>query len=221
MRQLACLFGLLVVFLSVTAQAQTPEVETQSPSVPGVDLIWGVMIPMRDGIHLGATVYRPHDQRDLLPVLFEMHPYISAPWPEPAFYIAQHGYVFVIVESRGRGNSEGKFDPFFQDPQDGYDTVEWLAKQPWSNGKIAMWGGSYLGFNQWLTLREQPPHLVTIVPAAAAHMGVDFPAPDNILPSYNMQLLTLVSGRTGNNSLAFATQFWIEKFTEMYRQHLA
>lgn len=142
------LLPLLAVFLAFTAHAETRDAEAKSNTPPAVDLIWGVKIPMRDGVLLGATVYRPHDQRDPLPVLFEMHPYISAPWEEPAFYFARRGYVFVIVDSRGRGNSEGKFNPFFQDPPDGYDTVEWLAKQPWSNGKIAMWGGSYFGSNR-------------------------------------------------------------------------
>ena len=96
------------------------------------------------------------------------------------FIFALHGYVYAIVKSRGRGNSEGKFDFLFQEPQDGYDVVEWLAKQPWSNGKVAIWGGSYFGPGQWMTLRERPPHLVTIAPAAAAHVGVDFPALGNI-----------------------------------------
>ena len=218
--RLACLSRLLAVPLLLMARAQGSDVEAKPPTVPAMDLIWGVKIPMRDGVHLGATVYRPHDQRDPLPVLFEMHSYISAPWEEPGFYFARHGYVFVVVDSRGRGNSEGKFNPFFQDPPDGYDTVEWLAKQPWSNGKIAMWGGSYFGSNQWLTLRELPPHLVTITPAAAAHPRVDFTGRDNILSSTIMQWLTFVSGRTGNNGLFFATPFWTEKFTEMYRQHL-
>lgn len=124
------------------------------------------------------------------------------------------------MDSRGRGNSDGKFNFIFQEAQDGYDTVEWLAKQPWSNGKIAMWGGSYFGGDQWVTLREQPPHLATIVPAAAGHVGVELPAPGNIFSTGYIQYLTFVSGRTGNNNLFFASQFWIEKSTEMYRQHL-
>src|ERR1019366_8284837 len=118
----------------------------------------------------------PHDQREPLPVIVQLTPYVSAPWDDTyLFYFARRGYIFTLVEARGRGNSEGKFDPFFREPQDGYDTVEWLAKQSWSNGKIAMWGGSYGGFDQWLTLREQPPHLVAIFPVASAYVGGDFP----------------------------------------------
>jgi hypothetical protein len=186
-----------------------------------MDLLWGVKIPMRDGVHLNATIYRPHDAGNPLPVLFELTPYPSAPWDDLPFYFARHGYVFVVVDSRGRGNSEGTFKPFFQEPQDGYDTVEWLAKQPWSNGKIGMWGGSYFGFDQWMTLREGAPHLATIVPAAAAHAGVDFPMFHNIAYPYVIQWLTFTSGVTGNNSLFFESPFWIDKFTTMYRQHLA
>ena len=88
----------------------------------------GVKIPLRDGVHLNATVYRPHDQKEPLPVLVELTPYVSAPWDNIPFYYARHGYVFALVESRGRGNSEGKFNPLFQEPQDSYDVVEWLAK---------------------------------------------------------------------------------------------
>jgi len=203
-----------LLLLAISAFAEVPK--TPQP----VDLMWGVKIPMRDGVRLSATVYRPHRQKDPLPVIFELTPYISDTYHERGYYFAQHGYVFAIVDVRGRGNSEGKFEPFFHDAQDGYDVVEWLAKQPWSNGKIAMWGGSYAGFDQWMTLREQPPHLATIVPAAAAHIGVDFPAFHNIFPSYIIQWLTFTSGVTGNGNLFGEFSFWNEKFGEMYRQHL-
>ena len=66
------------------------------------------------------------------------------------------------------------------EPNDGHDVVEWLAKQPFCDGKVAMWGGSYAGFDQWATAKEFPPHLTTIVPVAAAHPGLDYPSYNNI-----------------------------------------
>ena len=168
----------LLLVLSVTVCAQTSDKKSDLPKQ--IDLMWAVKIPMRDGVHLNATVYRRHGQKDPLPVIFELTPYISDSYHARAYYFAQHGYVFALVDVRGRGNSEGKFDPFFQEPHDGHDVVEWLAEQPWSNGKITMWGGSYAGFDQWMTLREAPEHLATIVPVASAHAGVDFPMFKNI-----------------------------------------
>ena len=188
-------------------------------SKDNVDLIWGVKIPMRDGIRLNATLYKPHDQKDPLSVIFELTPYISDSYHARAYYFAQHGYVFAIVDVRGRGNSEGIFDPSFQEPHDGHDVVEWLARQPWSNGKITMWGGSYAGFDQWMTLREAPEHLVTIVPVASAHMGVDFPMSKNIFYPYDMQWITYTSGVTGNGKLFEESSFWIAKYTDLYLQH--
>jgi putative CocE/NonD family hydrolase len=221
MRRFALLLSLLAIFLTAATQAQAPAPDaTAKPSAPAnVDLIWGVKIPMRDGVHLNATVYRPHDQKDPVPVIFELTPYISDSYHARAYYFAQHGYVFALVDVRGRGNSEGKFSPFFQEPQDGHDVVEWLARQPWSNGKVTMWGGSYAGFDQWMTLREAPEHLATIVPVASAYQGVDFPAPKNIFASYDIQWLTFTSGVTGNTNLFGESAFWISKFTEMYLQH--
>jgi putative CocE/NonD family hydrolase len=135
---------------------------------------------MRDGVRLNATVYRPHAPREPLPVIFELTPYVSDSYHGRAYYFAQHGYVFALMDVRGRGNSEGMFETFLQEPHDGHDVVEWLARQSWSNGKITMWGGSYAGFDQWMTLREAPEHLATIVPVASAHAGVDFPMFKNI-----------------------------------------
>lgn len=190
-----------------------------NPDEDSVDLIWGVKIPMRDGVRLNATVYRPHEQKEPVPVIFALTPYISDREHARGYYFAKHGYVFAIVDSRGRGNSEGKFEPVLHEPHDGHDIVEWLARQPWSNGKVAMWGLSYGGFDQWMTLREAPEHLATIVPVAAAHYGVDAPAPKNIFESYVVQWLTLTSGATFNENLFREPSFWISKFSEMYLQH--
>jgi putative CocE/NonD family hydrolase len=184
-----------------------------------VDLAWGIKVPLRDGVNLNATVYKPPGAGKL-PAVFTLTPYIADNYHDRALYFARHGYVFVLVDARGRGSSEGTFEPFVNEGRDGHDVVLWLAKQPWCDGKVAMWGGSYAGFNQWATLREFPAPLATIVPAAAAHFGVDFPAPANIFPSYIIRWLTLTSGKTPNQKLFGETSFWNQKYTELYRQHL-
>jgi hypothetical protein len=187
---------------------------------PQVDLFWSVKIPMRDGVKLDATVYRPHEQKTPLPVIFTLTPYIADSYLERATYFAKNGYVFALVDVRGRGNSEGRFEPFANEGRDGHDVVEWLARQPWCDGKVTMWGGSYAGFDQWSTLKEFPPHLKTIVPAAAAHAAVDFPFFHNVFGSYVMQWLTFTSGVTGNANLFGNSQFWTSKFTDLYMKHL-
>jgi len=192
-----------------------------SPAANGhIDFSWGVKIPMRDGIWLNATIYRPKDQVEPLPVVFTLTPYIGDSYHARATYFARHGYVFALIDCRGRGNSEGNFEPMVADGRDGHDIVEWLAQQPWSNGKITMWGGSYGGFDQWSTLKEFPPHLATIVPVASAFPTVDFPFSRNIYFSYNMQWLTFTSGSASNAQLFGDSSFWIEKFTQMYEKHL-
>lgn len=200
-------------------QAPKPEAEkAEAAQAHPIDLIWGFKIPMRDGVRLNGTVYKPAGQTEPLPVIFTLTPYISDTYHERAYYFSQHGYVFVLVDARGRGNSEGVFDPFAQEPHDGYDIVEFLAKQSWSNGKVTMWGGSYAGYDQWATLKELPPHLATVVPVASAHAGVDFPFFRGIWPSYVMQWLTDTSGHTPNSNLFGQSSFWIQKFTEMYKR---
>src|SRR5262245_61499142 len=120
-------------------QPHAPEsavkVETQ-PAEPAkdIDLIWGLKIPMRDALHLKGTVYKPHDQKEPLPVIFTLTPYVGDSYHKRAVYFAQNGYVFVLVDVRGRGNSEGKFEPFTNEDTDGHDVGEFLAAQPWSNG---------------------------------------------------------------------------------------
>lgn len=202
--------------LDIPAAAQAA---AQTSKVPkNVDFNWGIRIPMRDGIHLNATLYKPKSG-DPTPVIFTLTPYISDSYHARAYYFAQHGYAFVLVDCRGRGNSKGEFEPFINEGRDGFDIVEWLATQSWCNGSVTMWGGSYAGFDQWMTLKEFPPHLRTIVPAASAHAAVDFPFFKNIFFSYELQWLTFTSGVTGNANLFGEQAFWIEKFREMYLNH--
>jgi uncharacterized protein len=129
-----------------------------------------VGIPMRDGVKLFADIYRP-TAPGKYPVIVCRTPYSTERYPsayEAAVFFAQRGYVFVYQDVRGRHESEGKWEPFRNDIEDGFDTVEWAAAQPWSNGKIGMEGGSYLGHVQWRAAMAKPPHLVAIFPAVAA-----------------------------------------------------
>jgi hypothetical protein len=195
------------------AGAQQPDIE---PAKGEVDVIWAFKIPLRDGGQLNATVYRPHEQNEPLPVIFTLTPYISDRYQDRAHYFARHGYVYVLVDVRGRGNSGGEFNPFVQEGRDGYDVVEFLAQQPWSNGKVAMWGGSYAGYDQWATLRQHPPHLTTIVPAASVGPGLDFPFFNGVWYTYDIMWLTYVSGVTPNDQLFGNGEFWQSKFREVY-----
>ena len=185
-----------------------------------MDLIWGVKIPMRDGVKLSATIYKPRDMQEPLPVVFTLTPYISDTYHSRAMYLAQNGYVFALVDVRGRGNSEGQFVPWENEARDGYDIVEWLAQQPRSNGKVAIRGASYGGFDQWAALKEIPPHLKTIVPAAAVYPALDFPFLKNIFYHDQMRWLTFSSGVTLQSSLIDDFHFWAEKNRELYMKHL-
>jgi putative CocE/NonD family hydrolase len=207
---------------NVFAQTSSPT-PSPSPTSADYDLRWGVKIPMRDGVELNATLYLPKTADGSLPktpVIFTLTPYISDTYHARGAYFASHGYAFALVDVRGRGNSGGEFEPFVNDARDGHDLVEWFANQPFCDGKVAMWGGSYAGFDQWATAKELPPHLATIVPAAAAHPGLDYPATQNVDLAYDIQWYTFTSGRTGQQNLFGDQKFWRTKFLDAYKKHI-
>ena len=126
--------------------------------------------PMRDGVELATEVYLPAGDGPF-PVILQRTPYNRrAPSPgsncDAAIgrYFAERGYATLNQDSRGRYRSEGEFDAMRQEARDGYDAVEWAAARPWSNGRVGMVGGSYVGLTQWQAAVEQPPHLVAIAP---------------------------------------------------------
>ena len=110
-----------------------------------------VMVPMRDGTCLATDVFRP-DAPGRFPVLVNRGPYGKDSYVEnphhSVWYFPEHGYVVLSQDCRGRFESEGDYDPLFQESNDGWDTVEWAARQPWSNGRVATTGQSYLAATQ-------------------------------------------------------------------------
>src|SRR5438105_12122948 len=227
--KLSILPAVFLMTLATNVVAQTASIApspSPSPSKPPADydLRWSVKIPMRDKIELNATLYLPKTtdgSAPKTPVVFTLTPYISDSYHARAAYFASHGYVFALVDVRGRGNSAGEFEPFAQEPQDGHDVVEWLAQQPFCDGKVAMWGGSYAGFDQWATAKEFPSHLATIVPAAAARPPLDYPSLQNVGESYDVQWYTFTSGKASQQNLFGDSKFWRTKFLDAYKKHIA
>ena len=147
------------------------------PSQPrriGVDR--DVRVRMRDGVHLATDIYRPRRAgRD--PVILMRTPYGKDLEELSARFYARRGYVVAVQDVRGRFQSGGRWEPLVHEGRDGYDTIEWLAAQPWSNGRVGMAGWSYLAWVQWLAAAERPPHLATIVPVASptdAHYNLPY-----------------------------------------------
>ena len=124
-----------------------------------------VKVSMRDGIRLSTNIYRP-DAPDKFPVMLMRTPYGNGGKGNgDGHFYAQRGYVVIVQDTRGRYESEGLFDAFRHEASDGYDTQQWVGEQPWCNGKIGTFGGSYVGFTQWMPAPFQSPYLITMVPA--------------------------------------------------------
>lgn len=127
----------------------------------------GVAVKMRDGAVLRADIYRPKAEGKF-PVLLQRTPYNKAGALGLGLRAAERGYVVIVQDVRGRYTSEGDWYPFKHESQDGYDTVEWAAALPYANGKVGMWGASYVGATQLLAALAQPPHLAGVFPVVTA-----------------------------------------------------
>ena len=132
-----------------------------------ITIEFDVPAQMRDGVVLRANVYRPEGDGQW-PVLLTRLPY-GKDFPSGSSVmdpsqVARRGYVVIVQDTRGRSMSEGEWKPFVNEALDGYDTIEWAAKLPYSNGTVGMYGASYFGFTQWSAAVLQPPALKAMVP---------------------------------------------------------
>jgi putative CocE/NonD family hydrolase len=141
------------------------------PSLTASDIVSQYDVPMktRDGVTLYADIYRPKSS-DRFPVILMRTPYDkSVSWAvSPVFRMVLRGYAVILQDVRGRYTSEGEWYPFKHEQADGFDTVEWAAALPYSNGKVGMMGASYVGATQMLAAIAQPPHLTAIAPNMTA-----------------------------------------------------
>lgn len=172
-----------------------------------VKVMFDVRSPMRDGVELSSDIWLP-DAKGKFPLILIRTPYMKTmpqfDFPKLARFFADHGYAVAVQDARGRGDSDGQFGFFFQEGNDGYDTVEWMAAQPWSNGRVCTIGPSYLGTVQWLAAREKPPHLVCMASTAAAGDWLnEIPYIGGAwLQRWSLSFANLVSGRINQSNLA-------------------
>jgi putative CocE/NonD family hydrolase len=206
--------ALLVVLLAGVA---APSAAGDQPTGLPYRIDRCVRIPMRDGVMLGAVQYHPAGADTPLPVIATMTPYTADRFHDIGSYFARHGYIFVIVDSRGRGDSGGEFVPWMSEARDLHDALEWLATRKYANGQTATWGGSYAGKNQWGAAGLQPRSLRTIVPASAGFVGFDMGMRRNIPFSYMQRWLTLISGKAANREHFADLEYWIAAYFELSR----
>jgi putative CocE/NonD family hydrolase len=143
-----------------------------SPFLPAaVKVRYNLKIPMRDGVHLSADIYHPQEENIPRPVVLLRTPYDNTTEnlvDEGVFY-AQHGYVYVAQDVRGRHDSDGVFYPWINEFNDGHDTIEWIGAQSWCDGNIGMVGSSYAGNVQWQAAVGGSSYLKTIIPRVIGH----------------------------------------------------
>jgi uncharacterized protein len=172
------------------------EVETGKAVIKAVDKERyidddSVLVKMPDGGTIALDIIRRRDVTTPQPVIlmYSIYPGDEYRADKDA---AQHGYVGIIANTRGKRLSPDQPEPFEHDAKDAYYIIDWISKQPWCNGKVGMYGGSYLGFAQWSAVKYLHPALKTIVPQVAVGVGVDYPALNGVFMSYMLQWIHYV-----------------------------
>jgi len=166
---LPLLASLLLSAAAGSLEAQAPAAGPISPERFGVRPARTCKVPMRDGVEIAVDVYLP-ETADPVPAILTQTPYdrASGAWTGRTPRFVKRGYAYVLSDVRGRYASGGDWDPFGAwHKTDGYDLVEWIAKQPWCSGTVGTLGLSYMGWTQWWTATQAPPSLKVIVPEVA------------------------------------------------------
>jgi hypothetical protein len=190
---------------------------------PGYDIDMSRMIKVRDGVELEAWITKPSHLTGKVPTILTLTQYDidGGRHGDSAGYYAGRGYAFVQTYVRGRGRSGGvKSDDLgAQVGRDGYDLVEWIAAQPWSDGRVVMFGGSFVGMTQWQTAAQLPPHLAGIAPYAPIYPGWDIPNTNGIPQAWTAVILGYVSGRSLNSGFIRNQDYWAGKMLEQYASY--
>lgn len=177
-----------------------------------------VVIKTKDGASLQATIVRSKKNTSPLPAILNFNIYIGARDKTNAKMAAVNGYVGIVVNTRGKGLSPQEIEPFEKDGADAYEIIDWISKQAWCNGKVGMYGGSYLGFSQWAATKNLHPALKTIVPQVSVGIGIDYPMQNNVFMSYMLRWIHFVSNSKQTDNADFENEeHWNTTFAKWYK----
>ncbi|MDE5436786.1 CocE/NonD family hydrolase [Elizabethkingia meningoseptica] len=129
--------------------------------------------------------------------------------------LASNGYSCVYINTRGKYLSHEKTEPFEHEAEDIYEVIDWIVQQPWNNGKVGMFGGSYLGFSQWAATKKLHPALKTIVPQAPVGIGIDYPMSNNVFMGYMLRWIDYVTVNKLTDNTGFRNE---DKWNDVYKK---
>ncbi len=207
-------YGGLCVYEKTNAVAKRLIVDVENKKYISND---SVLIKMTDGGSIALSIVRPRAVTKPLPVVL-MYSIYPGGDHMTAKEAAEHGFIGIVANTRGKRLSPDNIEPFENDARDAYEIIDWISKQSWCNGKIGMYGGSYLGFSQWSAAKKLHPALKTIVPQVSVGVGIDFPVHNGIFMGYSLRWLHYVY----NNKLTDYSEFsdvkrWVGVADQWYK----
>ncbi len=176
-----------------------------------------VLVKMPDGAMISLTVTRSRIINYPQPVVM-LYDIYAGQEPYYTKFIASKGYVGIEANTRGKRLSPDAIEPLEHDAKDAYYIIDWISKQPWCNGKVGMFGGSYLGFAQWSAMKYMHPALKTAVPQVSVGAGIDYPMQNGIYMSYMLQWLHYVMDNKLTDEAGFGdTKKWRGLYESWYK----
>ncbi len=181
------------------------------------------IIKTNNGHQFQAHVVKPKGVSEKLPTVFIFNIYAdSLDDISRARYYADKGYAGVVINTRGKAIKGPEVAPFEFDSQDAYELIDWISNQSWSNGKVGMVGGSYLGFAQWSALKKPHPALKTIMPQVSVGPGIDYPMTSNVFMTYMIRWINYVTGSGREATWDFSnTEKWFKLYKDWYEKGTA
>ncbi|HAA19075.1 MAG TPA: hydrolase [Cytophagales bacterium] len=182
------------------------------------EILDSLRIPVGDGLMLDAQVVIPKGVEGPVPTILEANPYVyDMDVPIFSYWGADRGFASITVFPRGVRLSDGEFAPFEKEAEDLPKAIDWISKQPWSDGQVAMYGGSYLGFSQWAAMKNPHPALKTIVPQVSVGIGIDYPYHNRVPMNYALRWINYVTNANLSDYDDFGnTPYWDSLYMTWY-----
>jgi uncharacterized protein len=176
-----------------------------------------ILITLPNGSEISGAMVRNRNSNVAEPVVMLYNIYAGYELAE-CKEIANKGYVGFVANTRGKRLSKDSIEPYEHDGDDAYYIIDWISKQSWCNGKVGMYGGSYLGFSQWSSVKKVHPALKTIVPQVSVGVGIDFPMQNGVFMSYALQWIRYVSNTKLSDNVDFRnSQKWEAIYTNYFK----